>query len=633
MCGIAGVYNFKGDKKIEKPLIERMCSVLVHRGPDDEGIYCKDNIGLGHRRLSIIDIEGGHQPMSNEDGSLWITYSGEIYNFLQLKDMLIKKGHVFKTRSDTEVILHLYEEKKEKCLDELNGPFAFAIWDDKNQTLFVARDRLGIKPLHYSVIGGKFIFASEIKAILQDTSVKREVDYEALHDYLTLMYVPAPKTMFKDIKKLPAGHYLLCNKDKFAIKQYWDIDFSETTSETEDQISDNIYARLKESVRLRLISDVTLGAFLSGGIDSSSIVSLMSQLQDSPVITNSIGFSDKSYDELKYARLISERYSTEHHEYIVEPSALDILDKLIWFYDEPFGDSSSIPTYYVSKMARKNVKVALSGDGGDENFAGYTGYMYCNAMAKVQVRTPDFLKNAARSVSSRMTNSYENIWAMKIKNKLDELFIPLFDLHFKNISIFREDERAYLYSHALTEKIKGYSTKDNFRTIFKNCKSPDYLSKLQYLDIKTSLCDEMLTKAERAGMANSLEVRTPILDHTFMQYVATVPSQLKAKGLSGKYIFKKAMSRNLPSSILNRPKMGFEIPLERWLKCDLKSLVEAELFDKSSIISELFNPQYIKKLWLFLLHSQIKGFKKKDLACKIWLLFLFSRWFKKYMTD
>ena len=631
MCGIAGIYNFATEKTVDSLLIKKMCSELVHRGPDDEGIYCKDNIGLGHRRLSIIDLGGGHQPMANEDGSVWIVFNGEIYNFQELKEELLLKGHSFKTHCDTETIIHLYEEEGEECVRKLRGMFAFAIWDEKKKKLFLARERIGKKPLHYTVFDGKILFASEIKAILQDPSVRRRIDHEALHDYLSLLYVPAPKTMFEGIQKLPAGHYLVCDKEGVKLTKYWDIDFSRTVADSEEALKEELYNKLKEAVKIRLISDVPLGAFLSGGIDSSSVVSLMSELEDKPVVTNSIGFSVKAFDELKYASLLSKRYSTEHHEYVVEPKALEILDKLVWAYDEPFGDASSIPTYYVSKMARQNVTVALSGDGGDENFAGYNRYMYSDALVRLQKVLPGFVKAGAKAVSSSLSSKDSGAWIRKINNKLQELYLSPFEMYFKMISIYKEEEKALLYSGALKEKMKYYDSRDNFRRIFDSCPSPDYISKLQYLDIKTYLCDDILVKVDRASMAVSLEVRAPMLDHKFMEFVATIPAGLKARHQKGKYIFKKAMSRNIPSEILNRSKMGFDIPMTHWLRTNLKNLVEAELFAKDGIIAELFDLEYVKKMWEIVQYANLKGFRKTDFSYRIWLLFIFSRWHKKYI--
>lgn len=631
MCGIAGIYDFGTGKNVDSQLIRKMCSVMVHRGPDDEGIYCKENIGLGHRRLSIIDLGGGHQPMANEDNSVWIVFNGEIYNFIELKEELLRKGHVFRTHCDTETIIHLYEEEGEGCVQKLRGMFAFAIWDDRKKKLFLARERVGKKPLHYAVCDGRLIFGSEIKAILQEPSVKRSIDYEALHDYLSFLYVPAPKTMFRGIEKLPAGHYLVCDKGGVKITKYWDIDFSKTAHGSEEALAGELYFRLKDSVKMRLISDVPLGAFLSGGIDSSSVVSLMSELQDEPVITNSIGFSVKAFDELKYASMVSSRYSTDHHEYMVEPKALDILDKLAWHYDEPFGDASSIPTYYVSKMARQNVTVALSGDGGDENFAGYNRYIYSNAIIALQKMLPGFIKGSTKSIAAALGGGGIGPWGSKIRNKLEEFYISPFDLYFKIISIYKEEEKSLLYGNALRAKMAGYRSDDNFRKIFDNCRSPDYISKLQYLDIKTYLCDDILVKVDRASMAVSLEVRAPILDHKFMEFASTIPAGLKARGLKGKYILRKAMEKNVPSEILNRSKMGFGVPMTHWLRTDLKSTVEAEIFAKDGIIAELFDVEYLKKMWDTVQYANLKGFRKTDFSYRIWVLFIFSRWHKKYI--
>ena len=611
MCGISGIYNFGSGASVDSGLIKKMCSVMAHRGPDDEGIYCEGNIGLGHRRLSIIDLSGGHQPMANEDGSIWIVFNGEIYNFIELKEELLRKSHTFKTHSDTETIIHLYEEEGEACVHKLRGMFAFAIWDGRKKKLLLVRERIGKKPLHYAVLDGKLIFASEIKAILQDPSVKRSINYEALHDYLSFLYVPAPKTMFNGIKKLPAGHYLTCDKDGVRITKYWDLDFSRTAHSSEETLAGELYFRMKDAVKMRLISDVPLGAFLSGGVDSSSVVSLMSELQDGPVITNSIGFSAKAYDELKYASAVAKLYSTDHHEYVVEPEALDVLDKLIWHYDEPFGDASSIPTYYVSKMARQNVTVALSGDGGDENFAGYNRYMFSDAVVRLQNMLPGFMKSLMKGAAA---------------------FDP-FGLYFNIISIYKEEEKARLYGTALREKAAGYRSSDHFRRIFDSCPSRDYMSKLQYLDIKTYLCDDILAKVDRASMAVSLEVRAPILDHKLMEFAATIPSGMKARGLKGKCILKEAMAKNVPPEILNRAKMGFGVPIARWMRADLKAAVEAELFAQDGIISELFDREYVAKMWETAQTASLQGFRKTDFSYRIWVLFIFSRWFKRFIVS
>lgn len=511
--------------------------------------------------------------------------------------------------------------------------FAFAIWDNKVKQLFLARDRVGKKPLHYTDTGGRLIFASEIKAILKDASVKREVDREALHDYLSLLYVPQPNTMFGGIKKLPAGHYMVCGKSGVTIKRYWDIDLSKTIKADERQICEQIYSRLKEATKSRMISDVPLGAFLSGGVDSSSVVSLMSSLDPKPVITNSIGFSVASYDELKFARLVAKRYGTDHHEYTVEPKALDVIDKLVGFYDEPFGDASSIPTYYVSQMARRNVTVALSGDGGDENFAGYGRYMYSDLVQKIQRALPGFVKRLAGSASAALFSADNGVWKTRLRNKLEELYISPFDLYFKIISMYKEEEKKFLYSDSALSKARDYDTRAKFRRIFDACASDSYVSKLQYLDIMTYLVDDILVKVDRASMANSLEVRAPILDYEFMEYVATIPSSLKARGASGKYIFKEAMSGNVPGEILRRDKMGFGVPMSQWLKGELRGSVEDELFGPGSITGEFFNEAHVRRTWEMTLSGGTGILKTADLSYRIWILFLFNKWFKRYIKN
>jgi asparagine synthase (glutamine-hydrolysing) len=632
MCGIAGIYNFAQGPAVEAEAVKSMCAALTHRGPDDEGFYFGGDIGLGHRRLSIIDIDGGRQPISNEDGTLWIICNGEIYNFRELNKGLRERGHIFKTRSDTETVLHLYEEEGVGCLDKLKGMFSFAIWDGKQRSLFLARDRLGKKPLHYALTGGHLVFASEIKAVLRAGSIDREIDPEALHDYLSLIYVPAPNTMFKGIKKLPAGHYMMCGRDKVEIKRYWDIDLTELPAGGEDELARAIHSKLKEAVRSRMISDVPLGAFLSGGVDSSSVVSLMSELQDEPVITNSVGFPVKGYDELEYARMMSEKCGSDHHEYRVEPDALGIIDDLGYFFDEPFGDASSIPTYYVSKMARQNVKVALSGDGGDESFAGYKRYADVRYISAMQAVLPGMIKSLARSAGNGMARR-GGVWPIKTANKLEEFYLPPFDIYFKMISMYKEKEKNSLYGNKLKKAMRGYSTLEKYRKVFDSCRSDELLSKFQYLDIKTYLCDDILVKVDRASMANSLEVRCPLLDHEFMQYAASLPASLKYRGTTGKYILKKAFSKTVPRRILARKKMGFAVPMAHWLANDLRTMVEKELFAADSIIRELFDADHVLGIWHSVLRGDTKWFLKADLSYRIWVLFVLSRWHTRYIKN
>jgi asparagine synthase (glutamine-hydrolysing) len=631
MCGIAGIYTFSGLDTPEERLIRNMSSALSHRGPDGEGVYCCGNVGLGHRRLSIIDIEGGHQPMSNEDGSLWIVCNGEIYNFPQLKEELICKGHRFKTKSDTEVILHLYEEDKKNFISKLRGMFAFAIWNAKTKELILARDRVGIKPLHYAFCEGRLIFGSEIKAILQYPGIRRNIDYEALNDYLSVLYVPAPKTMFEGIYKLPAGHYMCCTPNTHNIEQYWDLDYSKKTIIDENDMKESVYRQLEDAVRAHLISDVPLGAFLSGGIDSSSIVAIMSQLQSQPIVTNSIGFSEKTYDELLYARIVSTHFSTQHHEHIVKTEASEIIDKLTDIYDEPFGDGSCIPTYYLSKIARQNVTVALSGDGGDENFAGYKRYIYSNNILSLQNMLPCFIKNTARHLSRSCKPNRANPWMLKVRNKLDELHLPAFFIYFKIISMYKEEEKSLLYSGSTKERMEGFNTQEKFYRIFQSCRSENYVSKLQYLDIKTYLCDDILTKVDRASMANSLEVRVPLLDHSFMEYVAGITPKLQYNRVSGKLVLKKAMSGILPREILQRSKMGFAVPMAHWMRNDLKHVVGRELFDKNGIVRELFDHEYVKNIWHLVQRRGIIDFRVMSFYYRVWLLFLLSRWHKRFL--
>lgn len=633
MCGIAGVYNYGNMSAVDPGIVKGITGALIHRGPDDEGFHFKGPVGLGHRRLAIIDLDGGHQPMSNEDGSVWIVFNGEIYNFQELNEDLVRKGHCIRTRCDTETIVHLYEEYGVGCLEKLRGMFAFAIWDEGAQSLFLARDRIGKKPLHYTLAGGAFIFASEIKALLEHPSVKRELDYESLHDYLSLMYVPAPGTMFKGIKKLSAGHYLTCRNGAIKTERYWDIDFSGGFRGKEKDAAEAVYEKLGESTRIRLHSDVPLGAFLSGGIDSSSVVSMASRLKAGAVITNSIGFSSRSYDELHYARILAKRYSTDHHEYVVSPDVLDTIDKLTYFFDEPFGDASSVPTYHVSRMARQNVVVALSGDGGDENFAGYKRYLYSDIVIRCRRFIPGFLRHGVKEALYKISAGSRGGWDVKLRNKAEELCMDPFELYFKIISMYKEDEKALLYSAGVKNRMREYSTKEKFRGIFNACKSDEYVSKMQYLDIKTYLTDDILVKVDRASMANSLEVRSPMLDHEFMEYAATLPASFKLEGFTGKSILRKAVSRDIPGEIMRRAKMGFGVPMTDWLRGAIKDSVEKELFDKDGIVLELFDPGYVRKMWDLTQRSRIKGFRKTDFSYRVWLLYVLSRWHKRYKVQ
>jgi asparagine synthase (glutamine-hydrolysing) len=648
MCGICGEIDF--NKNINPALFKRMCNVMVHRGPDDEGTTflrgdpyleareSKDipttesgfEVALGHRRLSIIDLsKAAHQPMSNEDGTIWIVFNGEIYNFQELRGALEKKGHRFKSKSDTEVILHDYEEWGVECLNHLRGMFAFAIWDSKLKRLFMARDRLGKKPLVYFKQNGRFAFASEIKALLQVPGVERKVNNTAIHHYLTYQYVPSPDTIFEGIKKLPPAHYLLYDRDgTLKIERYWRLHFISSHHTEFDMrgLSDRIQTELEETVKLRLISDVPLGAFLSGGVDSSLIVGLMAKLSGHPVKTFSIGFEEKDFDELYYARIVANHFSTDHHEFIVKPDAVEILPKLVWHYNEPFADSSAIPTYYVAKMTSDYVKVVLTGDAGDENFAGYPRYLRSKWLVLFS-KIPVTMKRDILPPLLRMVAQFH--WEEKTFNRLAAFIESISSNQIRNyaeqVKIFNAEEKRNLYSPQFEQEVRGSDSVEYLLSKFEEAGTNNLIDQLLYLDINTYLPEDLLVKMDIATMANSLEARVPFLDHRLMEFIATIPSRLKLKGTVTKYILKQAFSDFLPQPILKRGKMGFGVPVSRWFRNELRDYVYEILLDAKTINRGYFKRDGIERL----LNDHITA--RYDHSSKIWALLFLESWFRVFI--
>jgi len=626
LCGICGAYSFGQKNTISEDDIKNMCNTIIHRGPDDEGYYTGTHIGLGMRRLSIIDLQTGKQPIHNEDESIWIVFNGEIYNYKELKTELEQRGHIFYTASDTEVIVHLYEEMGEDCVKKLNGMFAFAIWDSGKKGLLLARDRLGIKPLHYSIIDGTIIFGSEIKAILPYPSVKREVNWNALNDFLAFEWIPAPMTIFMGINKLPPGHTLIIHRGKVSVKKYWDLNFK-WEKKTEERLIKELIRGLTKSVKYRMISDVPLGAFLSGGIDSSAIVGLMSDISDNPVKTFTIGFTDKSYNEMDYAREVAEHFGTEHREKVIEPKAEDLMEKVVRNLDEPFADVSTLPTYLVSEFARKHVTVVLTGDGGDETFAGYDQYEAENWM-RMYNKLPDFVtEKTLPSFADRLSPSPKK---KGLKNKIKRFVEGASRSkkfgHMRWMLYFDEEEKNSLYTEKISGRIEDLSSFNNIRPHFETNGGTNQLSKALYVDTKLYLADDILTKVDRMSMANSLEARVPLLDHNFVEFVATIPSNLKINKRTRKYIFKRAMRNRLPENILKRGKQGFSIPIKNWLRGELKDLME-EILSKERIKREgYFNYDYVEKLK----KGHMEG--KYDHWHKIWALMCFEMWHDIYVV-
>ena len=621
MCGFCGMSYFDAEHPVDESVLRRMNATIKHRGPDGDGYFGGPGAGLAFQRLSIIDLQRGWQPIYNEDRSMVICFNGEIYNHRALREEL-KPNHTFGSGADTEVILHGYEEWGESVVNRLRGMFAFAIWDAKRGKLFMGRDRLGIKPLYYYQSPRGLVFGSEIKTILEHPDVEKQLDAEAVDAYMSLLYVPSPLSIWKNLRKLPAGHVLVQQGDCIQVRQYWDMHFGDTRQGPgESQWCEEVLDALDETVSSHLESEVPLGAFLSGGIDSSAVVSSMARTVNDPVKTCAIGFSEKAWDETEHARTVSQQYNTQHREFTVENDALDDLDRLFWHFDEPFADSSSLPTYHVSRLARQMVTVALSGDGGDENFAGYRRYWFDRLENSVRGLLPQGARGPVFGALAAMYPKADYLpQPLRAKTLLHNLSMPALDGYFNTMTWFTPGEKAELYRDEMKSQVGDFSPRDLFAEHFQNADTDDPLSKVQYLDMKTYLVDDILTKVDRASMAVSLEVRVPLLDHVFMERMAKIPSRFKLHGREGKYIFKKSLESRLPDSILYRKKMGFSVPLATWWKADLRQSFEDVVLSESSFCSELFQPTAMRKLWA----DQQSGMK--DNAYKLWILFALEKW-------
>lgn len=624
MCGICGVYDYT-EKPVQRDDIRRMCQAIFHRGPDEEGTLVEGNVGLGIRRLSIIDLETGRQPISNEREDIWIVFNGEIYNYPALREELEGKGHIFRTRSDTETIVHAYEEYGDDCVNRFNGMFGFAIWDKSQDKILLARDRLGKKPLYYLWDGKRLLFASEIKSILQYPGVKRELDLYALDLYLSLEYVPSPLSIFKGIRKLPPGHILILKNKQMTIKPYWKVPLQEIENRSEDWYILRLYELLEDAVKIRLRSDVPLGAFLSGGIDSSTTVAFMSRLLDGPLKTFSIGFDDRSYNELEYARKVADYYETEHHEQVIQSEVVSLTESLVGFLDEPLSDFSIFPTYLVSRHARTHVKVVLSGDGGDELFAGYETYI-ADRMARLYNNLPKFIQRPLTEIADMLPPTPKKKgWINKAKRFLEGTSLPPQLQHTRWMIFLSQVEKQSLYNGNLTDLLYHENTYNFLTGYFKEARSSSPLWQQQYVDIKTYLVDDILVKVDRMSMANSLEVRSPLLDYRLVEFVATVPSDLMIRRGKGKYIFKKIVSGLLPQEVIHRSKEGFSIPMKNWLRNELKPL-----------LLDILNEDTIKRQGYFrwdtinhMIQEHLEG--EENHSHRLWSLLLFQLWHKKYI--
>ncbi|PYU96293.1 MAG: asparagine synthase (glutamine-hydrolyzing) [Acidobacteria bacterium] len=625
MCGIAGVIYDDRSRAVQPEELKRMSDTLTHRGPDDEGFFVDQNVGLAMRRLNVIDLVTGHQPISNEDGSVWIVFNGEIYNFPELRRELESKGHRFSTNTDTETIVHAYEEYGEDCVKKLNGMFAFAIWDQRLRKLMLARDRLGVKPVYYFLNERALVFGSEPKAVIEHPEVPAALDLEALDSFLTFEYVPAPLSIFQGVKKLPAGHVLVKQNGKVSIRRYWEIPYTERQTSEED-LCQELGELLQDSVSRRLLSDVPLGAFLSGGIDSSTIVCLMAQAMNRPVKTFSIGFDDPSYNETQYARIVAQRFGTDHHELIIKPDVVNLVQHLVGFLSEPLADVSVFPTYLVSQLARRNVTVVLSGDGGDELFAGYEWYV-ADKIARYYQKLPGALRR--RWIPLLMNcippSSQKKGAVNKLKRFVEGSALPASLRHFRWSTFMTEDKKSQLYSEELRGSAGGLDTCSRFVAYLDAVKEADPLWRAQFADIKTYLVDNILAKVDRMSMANSLEARTPFLDYRVVEFAAGVPSHLKLNGFQSKYLLKRCMAGKLPNEILHRKKEGFSIPIKNWLKKELRPLMEDVLSEQRIKREGLFNAPYIEKLKA----DHLKGAANN--SHQLWPLIVFECWRDKYL--
>ncbi|MBN1394192.1 MAG: asparagine synthase (glutamine-hydrolyzing) [Pirellulales bacterium] len=633
MCGIAGAVWNDASKAVEREALQRMIDVLRHRGPDDEGMYFSSQgpgiggresaaltpgpspaswrgeldgqplqrpvgVALGHRRLSIIDVAGGHQPLSNEDGSVWTVFNGEIYNFRELRRRLEQGGHRFRTRCDTEVLVHLYEDEGAEMLGSLRGMFALAVWDARRRRLLLARDRLGQKPLVYRREPGRLLFASELKSLLEAPGATREINPDAVNDYLTYQYVPHPRTIFRGVAKLPPGHLALYENERLEVRPYWQADFNEEERLPAAEYADRLRELMTAAVEMRLQSEVPLGAFLSGGIDSTIVVGLMSRLMKEPVRTFSIGFPISEFDETDYARAAAERCGSLHREFQVRPDAMEVLPRLVWHYDEPFADSSAVPTWYVSQFTRREVTVALSGDGGDELFLGYPRYLAV-WLAGAFDRMPGLLRrmSAGRYWQKLPGGARQKSLRRRFKRFVEMLDMPPARRYLEWIAIFGQSRRDALYSDGFAARLSGDDPLEFLEAALSKANERDPLTAFGLADLVTYLPCDLMTKTDIASMAHGLECRQPFLDHLVVELAARMPRRLKFRGGRGKMVLRKAFGDLLPESIRRRSKMGFGVPLDHWFRRELRDFAREILLDEKTLHRGYFRPAAVAELW------------------------------------
>jgi asparagine synthase (glutamine-hydrolysing) len=625
MCGIAGIVRNDG-KPVDEQLLRRMNDAIRHRGPDEDGFYLNGSVGLAMRRLAIIDLKSGQQPIHNQDRSSWIVFNGEIYNYLELREKLEQLGHTFYTNSDTEAIVHAYDQFGTDCPNHLRGMFAFAIWNERTQELFLARDRVGKKPLLYAEVNGNLVFASEFSALLLHPDIGRDIQPEALDYYLSFMCIPAPLTAYRAIRKLEPGHWLRWRNGNVELKRYWQPDFTRKLDIGEEEAGERTIDILREAVRVRLMSEVPLGAFLSGGIDSSAVVALMSQESSERVKTFSIGFEEQDFSELHHARRVAEHVGAEHHEFIVRPDAMEVLPLLVEHYGEPYADSSAVPTYYVAKETRKHVTVALNGDGGDESFAGYERYIAMGFTEKYR-RVPPFLRESLIRQMVNLIPAPPN-GRSRVKSAqrmLSAVALPKVDRYTRWVSVFNEETKRPLYSEQFREQTQAANATGLLGEWFKRANGIGILDAMLLTDQMTYLPNDLLVKVDIATMAVSLEARSPFLDHHVIEFAASLPQNLKLRRLTSKYLLKKVLRQLLPNENLNRRKMGFGVPIGHWFRGKMQPFLREVLLSDKAIRRGLFKTGVVRLL------IDLHATGERDYSHQLWTLLMLELWFNRFI--
>jgi asparagine synthase (glutamine-hydrolysing) len=625
VCGIAGIASFDRIDAADRLALPTMLSRLAHRGPDDHGAHLADCVVLGHRRLSIIDLETGRQPLPNENQSLWAVVNGEIYNFPRLREDLAARGHRFRSAGDSECLLHLYEEHGPRCVEHLDGMFAFALWDEPHRTLLLGRDRLGVKPLYYHFDGRRLIFASELKAILAAPGVRVEIDPTALVDYLTFGFIPSPKTILKHVHKLPPGHILIFRDGRIDLREYWDLHYHGWSDKSPAAAAEGLWQQLKQATGPRLVADVPVGAFLSGGLDSTAVITAMSQVARNKIVTLTCGFDEQWFDERDHARAAAQRLRTEHHESLVRPDAAEVVETFAWHFDEPFADASAVPTYYLSREARRHVTVALSGDGGDEVLAGYRRYRFDGYEQFLRRLLPNPIRRGLGAAASVYPGRPWIPRPLRAAATLRNLAVDPATAHGLSIATLNpHQEVRRLLGADLAREVRDYDPLDHVRDRYARCDAPDHLSKCQYVDIRLGLADGILTKVDRAAMAHALEVRSPMLDHRFIEHAWSIPPAIRIRRTAGKHPLRLALRAHLGRPFADRVKKGFEVPLDEWFAGPLRGLFRDRLLGTPSAVHDWMALDKIERIW----QEHLAGRRRHGPT--LWKLVMLDGWCRRF---